>query len=1025
MKISKLILSVMMIALVTPTMEAKTWYVDANGGSDGWDGSSSNHVSGTIVGPKLTLCGALTNATRGDFVYALPGRYNKGTYGVARKYRAYISNVTVISTDGPEVTFIEGEPDPDVAQDSYPFGCGPKAVSGVVMVYGGTIQGFTFCNCRVADSSSHNGGAIVGDRLCAGSAIDCIFTNNIAYRGGAIYNLDYAVRCRFHANRALDSTGASAVDGLCYMNCFFGSDNRGDNQVYSTRTDPAPVFLGCTAVSSGSMGAFLSWTDRAITVANSVLVGPDVGGCTYYDTFLAAESVNARSSTNGNCRIVTASDLQFTADGYPVKGQNVAIDAGFYDKYAELVPARLADQTGTALGGTPRISNGHVDAGAAEYDWRVDYATDLSPLNVAVLSVSSNVYENADRMVAIPDGQELVVRIDLPDGTEDGLPCRFQATVSGQGTLKVYCNDGESAAYSLTSGMHDQAFVATPGMRLRFAMEGDGEAILAKMSICTTVEISDEGDDLVFSGIVSSPAAVVGEPVTLTVSRKGVSEKLLRGIKVNGKFHAFDSEGVCQAWTRVLSPGDESLKIEAVYDEVKTWYADAVWGNDGNNGYSPSSAKKTLVAATGIASPRQRVCAMPGRYTEGTYDVNGRLYRARVSNIVLFSAEGSERTFIEGALDPDVEQESSPYGCGPKAVSGIHMLYGGTIQGFTFRNCRVKDASANLGAAVVGDRSCAGKVIDCVFTDNVAYRGGAIYNVDYAIRCRFLSNKAAGATGACAVDGLYYINCFFGNNNAGNNQVYSTRNDPAPKFIGCTAYAGAQVPFRSWTPNALTIVNSVLIGPDDGGCSYYDSFLTASTIGANSSTNGKCRLVAAADLQFTSDGRPVGEHNVAIDAGFYDMYASQFPAEVSDHVNISLGGGQRIYNGCIDAGAFEYDWRPEFSKCLHERRVFVEEATPNVSIASASSLYLSDGDVLDVAWMVRTPGKCQFKTSVSEQGKLSVYVNDVPAMPTVDGVYVFVLGKGKSTVRAKFSGEGVATVGDFVGAEAGMVIGFR
>jgi hypothetical protein len=67
--------------------------------------------------------------------------------------------------------------------------------------------------------------------------------------------------------------------------------------------------------------------------------------------------------------------------------------------------------------------------------------------------------------------------------------------------------------------------------------------------------------------------------------------------------------------------------------------------------------------------------------------------------------------------------------------------------------------------------------------------------------------------------------------------------------------------------------------------------------------------VPAENLVFDADGRPVYGRCAAIDFGD----ASLRPAIAGGY---DVDGGQRIYNGAVDAGCCEFDWRGKYARRL-------------------------------------------------------------------------------------------------------------
>ena len=83
-----------------------------------------------------------------------------------------------------------------------------------------------------------------------------------------------------------------------------------------------------------------------------------------------------------------------------------------------------------------------------------------------------------------------------------------------------------------------------------------------------------------------------------------------------------------------------------------------------------------------------------------------------------------------------------------------------------------------------------------------------------------------------------------------------------------------------------------------------------------------CLETNLAAIAIGADGRLSAE-SVAIDFG-------NNAKVVGDIGGKDVVGGQRIYNGSVDAGAYEYDWREIYAKTLHPMFCEVAEASPEV-----------------------------------------------------------------------------------------------
>ena len=245
---SRVLASVALFALAGATMADIEYFVDADGGSDAWDGLSATHVDGTSVGPKKTIGAAveLANNDGVDSIVTLaPGRYDKGEYfedGMTNRVVITKPHLKIRSSGSKNDTFIVGNHDPSNAN-----GIGPAAVRGIYIVsnlvtgvgadYQATnvvIEGVTICNG--ATVSGGRGGGVYCRTPDAGGAsilIDCVVSNCSADDyGGALYRQN-AYRTLFTGNYAKNGGSAMAFGAMV---CCVIARNRGPATTYNMRT---------------------------------------------------------------------------------------------------------------------------------------------------------------------------------------------------------------------------------------------------------------------------------------------------------------------------------------------------------------------------------------------------------------------------------------------------------------------------------------------------------------------------------------------------------------------------------------------------------------------------------------------------------------------------------------------------------------------------------------------------------------------------------------------------------------------
>lgn len=481
-------------AVVVASVFNTNWYVNAdssigNDGNDGW----------TAATPRRTLAAGVADAVPGDVVHLAKGLYNEGsdTYstGVIKNSttpflaaRVVVpEGVTLVGDEGPEDVIIAGRSQTGAAVSitSASAALGASAVRGVFLEKNACLRRVTVTGgaTQVASDSAAGGGGTINDDDNYGGGVlgrkwdncrveDCILTNNVGGRAAAVANVT-AVRCRITAN-AGTSTGAGGRRAAfygCYLN---------DNKKVSLISD-CYNFVGNT-VGVGNDGTLASFGAEGKIVMNNVIAkGSNIGAAT-----------SATKGTFSNNVVVAGVTVYLTNDVSQLPDQTYTADQLLLD--ANGVPAKTSPLVGYGvvptpfdalyaadvdLYGVPRVLNANAqDLGAAEYDWRVDYARDLKGSGagrVAVPFASPAVTETASG-VYIPDG-----RLDVAWG--DGVTAigkhRFNVTVTGNGTLDVYLNGelfdscastgaGASAEPQALSFKNDRimnalAFVYTPG----------------------------------------------------------------------------------------------------------------------------------------------------------------------------------------------------------------------------------------------------------------------------------------------------------------------------------------------------------------------------------------------------------------------------------------------------------------------------------------------------------------------------------------------------------------------------------
>lgn len=169
-------------------------------------------TAGTPGGDYYTeIQSAINAAVAGDLILVSNGTYNTGggyESGSTTKSRVMCTiAIEIRSVDGPDSTFILGEPDPGTG------GNGPAAVRGVCLPWdaNATISGFTITNGFTrtdGDSNREQGGG--GARIRRTCVItNCVIIGNHAYgrAGGLNLQSGVAADCQIINNEAEANTG--------------------------------------------------------------------------------------------------------------------------------------------------------------------------------------------------------------------------------------------------------------------------------------------------------------------------------------------------------------------------------------------------------------------------------------------------------------------------------------------------------------------------------------------------------------------------------------------------------------------------------------------------------------------------------------------------------------------------------------------------------------------------------------------------------------------------------------------------
>ena len=399
------------------------------------------------------------------------------TTAVATSNRVVVkAGVKLVSTDGPEKTFIVGAESPDPYEDG--FGCGPGAIRCACLNKGSELRGFTLTGGR---TGNQNGGGVAyySSDVDGGLVEDCVISNCVAARGAGA-NYVVCKRVRFYGNRNFSTTANNAIGAAMHhgsaYNCLFDGHKNGN---YVTLY--AAEVVNCTFLSGNTVNAVRYSTSgwSAETVRNSVILCPSENKACYTRCVLLDKKsgVDDENIGAGSVRM-SAVAAKLDAEGRPLADSPLR-DAGDNALYqCEGLGCTCFD-----VFGKMRFSNGTIDLGACEYDASGDIAVALgrrSRLSLVPeeISAGAKVAEGGIAMSGL--FQKLSATLTGTAGTTDEY--ELTVSVTDAGTL-VVTYGGETVG-TVTAADGAQTYRIAAGSdpaKLEFAFSGTGTANIGRL----------------------------------------------------------------------------------------------------------------------------------------------------------------------------------------------------------------------------------------------------------------------------------------------------------------------------------------------------------------------------------------------------------------------------------------------------------------------------------------------------------------------------------------------------------------
>ena len=517
-----------------------------------------------------------------------------------------------------------------------------------------------------------------------------------------------------------------------------------------------------------------------------------------------------------------------------------------------------------------------------------------------------------------------------------------------------------------------------------------------------------------------SPAGtnIVEEGASVTVAVTG-HQRPIGGFIVDGEL----VEGASFVYTAPTFGTIPECSIASVTPVFSTnWYVNAAMENDGGDGFTPETAKKTLVGIMScpIASG-DCIHAAPGDYNERSTKHNALLSIAsRVvipAGVTLVADEGPDVTAIVGESATTENLDGIYDGTGSDAIRCVYMN-GGVLRGFTVRGGRTKgdNNSSSEDCYCGGIMAKTGSVIeDCIITNCLSRRGGLITGGTYR-RCR-IGDGTGGSGAGVSHWGSYLLGGFY-NCAINANETLST----AVPFVNCMLRnAGNNQVYRD-VSSIRCFTNCVIVGKLRNS-----SAADAGTFVPANPNNIVCTDFAGTDTTIDkSQFIKVSDSDIA---AAYDTTTFRFKGVktalfTDTGVNIAgpeeaLAGdidrGQRVYNGKIDIGPNEYDWRGDFARAIGG--VSVARASAAVTTNALGKVRIPDGGSLEISVAGKDARRISFAV---DGGELSSAGGIDDETFTADGLYKFA---PPAALTFSFAGEGgYADIIEVINKPGGMLI---
>lgn len=858
---------------------------------------AATRVVDKFHGPYYTIQAAVEAAEAGETVFVRNGIHDVGGaldgFSTPMSNRVYVAKSLTLVGESKEGAIIKGAHATEEVDDKG-LGCGANAVRclGInadnVVVSNLTFTGGATHNTTAGNDKEENngGGVYVANGRTGVVLVDCIVSNNVARRAGALrYGNDGAVnhgncllvRTWVHDNKAVERD--PAVRGCLAAHCLFTRHYSSATMTY------AATFVNCTFADGFGRNHSGSVNVRGYNCLFADTWFKDEGKAQWFNCAFNKQDATTTSTTNAACVFNPGYDLFMApplVDYRLHDGATVVIGKG-NATYLEQVPEayRTTDFYGHA------VDTASVSLGCAQ-----EVVTPTGGTITFAGKGGMTLAENADGS----SGTQLDGGLYFFNGFALAASKRlgYIRTLEGRTVVSVTHDASVATDMARQKGLH--SFTASGADTMRRYANADGTFVFVAPTVGKALTLAPNFNAAVLHvDRAATAAAPDGTETAPYASLQAALEAVPSGTfaTVYVKAGVYDNGTMTQTkqFGNINTPA-YTHKARAVVPENVS-----VVGAGAETTFIVGADDPSADAADKGCGPEAVRCAT----------------LAQGARLTGFTLTGG-RTDV-----------------GTDAVNNGDDFHGGGV------------------FAQYGTKANLALVTDCVISNCVARRGGGGFFGIYH-RVRFLDNSIIRGGNGPAVRGNGAGNCFLANCVIDRNEGYATVYYPTLLncTFGADNTQNGNKDGMVLIADSGDIRNCLFLGKNSAigktnaagevtATRFYDCVFSpqmkAYLDKQNAKTDGNKVFVdasctATTELAVADDLTPVIGANAAVDAANADGYDAATWGEMDVH------GNPRRVNGCrLDVGAAEADWKAAYSAKLG-RYVTVTAADPEVELVA-------------------------------------------------------------------------------------------